>query len=48
MLTFRLEAIMNMIIDYSQTAFIKNRYILDNVVLSQEIIHHCQATNEQG
>lgn len=44
----RLEAIINRIIDSSQAAFIKNRYILDNVFLSQEIIHHCQLTNTLG
>ena len=47
-LTFRLESIMHRIIDTSQAAFIKGRYILDNVILSQEIIHSCQADKAEG
>ena len=48
MLTNRLEHIMSRLIDPSQSAFLKNRYILDNVVLSQEIIHSCQISKQQG
>lgn len=47
-LTYRLFSIMNRIIDVNQSAFIKGRYILDNVVLSNEIIHHCTITKQQG
>lgn len=36
------------IIDPSQSAFIKNMYILDNVVLSQEILHSCQISKQHG
>lgn len=39
---------MDRILDTSQSAFIKNRYILDNVIISKEIIHHCQQTKQQG
>lgn len=41
LLTIRLEPIMFRIIDPSQSAFIKHRFILDNVILSQEILHSC-------
>lgn len=37
---------MNRIIDSSQSAFLKNRYILDNMILSQEIIHSCKVSNQ--
>lgn len=47
-LTFRLETLMSRLIDSSQAAFIKHRNILDNVILSQEILHHCHSTNESG
>ena len=48
LLTIRLEPIMSRIIDYSQSAFLKHRYILDNVVLNQEILHSCQTSNQFG
>ena len=38
-LTNRLETLMNRLIDSSQAAFLKGRYILDNVLISQELIH---------
>lgn len=38
-LTSRLEVVMSRIIDESQSTFLKGMYILDNVVISQEIIH---------
>lgn len=47
-LTNRLETIMARLIDDSQSAFLKNRYILDNIVLSQEIIHFYQISKQQG
>ena len=47
-LTYRLEPILQRLIDANQSAFLKNRFILDNVVLSHEIIHHCQVTKQQG
>lgn len=40
MLTKMLDPIMSRIIDSTQAAFLPGRYILDNVVLSQKIIHH--------
>lgn len=46
-LTNILELIMSRIIDTSQSAFLRNRYILDNVVLSQELIHSCQTQKQQ-
>lgn len=47
-LTNRLNSIINRIIDVSQSGFIKHRYILDNVVLSQELIHHRRINNVSG
>lgn len=47
-LNHRLEPLMGKLIDDSQSAFIKGRFILDNVMLSQEIIHHTKATDTQG
>ncbi|XP_078156636.1 uncharacterized protein LOC144552546 [Carex rostrata] len=47
-LTNRLTHIMNRIIDDSQSAFLPNRYILNNVVLGQEIIHYSQQFKQQG
>lgn len=46
LLTIRLEPIMFRIIDDSPAAFIKNRFILDNAVLSQEILHSCQTSKQ--
>lgn len=46
LLTFRLEPIMFRIIYASQSVFIKHRYILDNVVLSQKILHSCQTLKQ--
>lgn len=48
LLTFRMEPILQRLIDYHQSAFLKNRYILDNVVLCHEVIHHCKHTNQKG
>ena len=39
---------MGRLIDHSQSAFLKDRYILDNVLISQEIIHSCQTRNQPG
>lgn len=47
-LTNRLGFVMHKLIDNTQSAFLKNRFILDNVVLSNEIIHHCKKTKQQG
>ena len=48
LLTNRLELVMDRLIDHSQSAFIKNRYILDNVILSQEILHSCHTNKQAG
>lgn len=47
-LTNRLEHIMHKLIDNSQSAFLKGRYILDNVVICQEIIHYSQHAKQSG
>lgn len=48
MLTKRLDPIMTRIIDITQSVFLPGRYILDNVLLSQEIIHHAVDTQQPG
>ena len=48
MLTKMLDHIMSRIIDSTQAAFLPGRYVLDNVVLSQEIIHHAIHTKSPG
>lgn len=48
LLTNRLEVIIDRLIDVTQAAFIKGRYILDNVVLGHEIIHYCQTVKQKG
>ena len=40
--------ILQRLIDHHQSAFLKGRYILDNVVLGHEIIHHCKNTHNKG
>ena len=47
-LTIRLEQIMDRLIDTSQSAFIKNRYILDNMILGQEILHSSFVNKQPG
>lgn len=47
-LTFRVEPILQRLIDNHQSAFLKDRYILDNVLLSHEVIHHYKHTDQQG
>lgn len=39
---------MTRIIDVSQSAFLPQRYILDNVILSQELIHYSKYNNHKG
>lgn len=48
LMTLRLDPIMDRLIDPTQSAFVKGRYILDNVVLSHEILHSCRQSKEQG
>lgn len=47
-LTGRLDVIMHRIIYDSQSAFFKERYILDNVLLSQKIIYDCNQKSTSG
>lgn len=39
---------MDMITNLTQAVFIHGMFILDNVVLSQEIIHHSQSLQQPG
>jgi hypothetical protein len=39
LLADRLTTVMDRLIDYSQTAYIKGRYIMDNVVCVHEVFH---------
>lgn len=39
LLADRLTPIMNSLIDYTQTIYIKGRYIMDDVVCAHEILH---------
>ncbi|XP_078152676.1 uncharacterized protein LOC144547863 [Carex rostrata] len=48
LLTVRLEHVMDRLIDQTQAAFIRGRYILDNVVLSHELLHYCKTNREEG
>lgn len=48
LLTVRLENVMDRLIDQTQAAFIRGRYILDNVVLSHELLHYCKQNKEEG
>lgn len=47
-LTNRLAPLMNYSVDPAQTAFIQDRYILDNVLVANKIIHSVKSTNQQG
>ncbi|XP_078150904.1 uncharacterized protein LOC144546233 [Carex rostrata] len=47
-LTHRLGHVMHRIIDDSQAAFLPGRNILDNIVISQELIHYSKHHNQQG
>lgn len=39
---------METLVDKNKTAFIKGRYILDNVLAANEILHFCEMKKEQG
>lgn len=39
---------MSRLFDSSQAVFLKNRYILDNMIVTQEIIHSCQTNQQSG
>ena len=47
-LTTRLTDIMDDIVDRSQTAFMKGRIILDNVLVAHEIIHYARVQKQKG
>jgi NADH dehydrogenase FAD-containing subunit len=38
----------NLIVDHNQLAFIKNRYIMDNVMAAHEIIHYATKYKQKG
>jgi Reverse transcriptase (RNA-dependent DNA polymerase) len=39
---------MNSLVDHTQSAFIKNRYIMDNVMAAHEIIHYATKHKQKG
>jgi hypothetical protein len=47
-LTNRLARIINRLISYHQSAFIRGRYILESIVTAHEIIHEVHRKKEQG
>ncbi len=47
-LSRRLQLVMSNLIDESQTAYIKQRYLGTNVRLIQDIIEYCNSTNRPG
>jgi Reverse transcriptase (RNA-dependent DNA polymerase) len=48
MLTNRLSDIMHIIVDSAQAAFILGRYILDNMLVANEIIHFVKSHKQKG
>lgn len=48
LLTIGLKGVMDRLVDQTQAAFVRGRYILDNVVLSHEFLHYCKQTKEEG
>jgi Reverse transcriptase (RNA-dependent DNA polymerase) len=44
----RLAKVMDEIIDYSQTAYIKYHYIMDNVVYAHEVLHQVKISKTKG
>jgi Reverse transcriptase (RNA-dependent DNA polymerase) len=47
-LTNRLARVLDKIVDPAQVAFIKSRYILDNVLVANEIIHYAKLHKQKG
>jgi Reverse transcriptase (RNA-dependent DNA polymerase) len=48
LLADRLATVMDSLIDHSQTTYIKDRYIMDNVVCAHEVLHQVNKTKSQG
>jgi Reverse transcriptase (RNA-dependent DNA polymerase) len=48
LLAGRLATVMDSLLDYSQTAYIKGRYIMDNVVCAHEVIHQVIKSKTKG
>jgi Reverse transcriptase (RNA-dependent DNA polymerase) len=48
LLADRLARVMDFLINYSQTAYIKGRYIMDNVVCVHEILHQVKFSKIEG
>jgi hypothetical protein len=44
----RLAKVMDELIDYSQTAYIKYHYIMDNMVCAHEILHQVKISKIKG
>jgi hypothetical protein len=38
---------MNILVDNTQTAFIKDRYIIDNVLVAHELIHYATKNKQK-
>jgi len=47
LLAYRISNVMDSIIDLSQTAYIKGRFILDNVVCAHEVLHQIKITKHK-
>jgi hypothetical protein len=47
-LTNRIARILNRLISFQQSAFIKGRFILESVVTAHEIIHEVHSKKDQG
>jgi Reverse transcriptase (RNA-dependent DNA polymerase) len=44
----RLAKVMDELIDYSQTAYIKGRYIMNNMVCAHEVLHQVKISKTKG
>jgi Reverse transcriptase (RNA-dependent DNA polymerase) len=47
-LTNRLAPLMHSLVDHSQSVFIKGHYILDNVLVANEIMHATKQVKQSG
>ncbi|XP_071688672.1 uncharacterized protein [Rutidosis leptorrhynchoides] len=47
-LTKRLQSVISSVIGFEQSAYIKNRYILDGILIANEALHDLKATKHKG